>query len=145
MTWGEYTRKAQKEQKAENRFVTPDGVVISSDPIFLKANPEAMTWDEYTRQHDPNYEPSFFTPDGVLIARDRHYLRKVPESMTWEQYTQMHLNGQNPRSSTPASPKKVDQNVVDDAVKDLKELMGREPTAKEVEDFLNDMAEQDAT
>lgn len=122
-TWQEYTRAHR-----HTTFLTPDGVQISDDPKVLKQNPAAKTWKEYTRALDPNYKPYWLAPDGAVISEDRHYRAKNPSAMSWKEYTQKLQRAKKTGGTT-----KVDQAVVNDAVKELKELMGRAPTPKEVE------------
>ena len=74
MTLQEYTNALGREE-AKPAFMTPDGVTVSEDLTFLRENPNAMTWNEYTRRLDPAFKPAWMTPDGVLISEDRHFLR----------------------------------------------------------------------
>ena len=70
---------------------------------YLRSNPEAVTWKEYTNAIDPNYKAYFVTPDGFIISDDRRYRAKNPDAMTWDQYTNFLKTGVK-----PGMPKKVD-------------------------------------
>lgn len=61
--------------------MTPDGVLVSEDLTYLRENPKAMTWNEYSRRLDPAFKPAWMTPDGYTISEDRIYLRENPGSM----------------------------------------------------------------
>lgn len=101
----------------------------------MKAHPDALTWAQYEDMVTKEYVRNDYklTPDGFKISSNPITLRAHPDAMTWAQYERMLVNGDQPR--------KVSQKVVDEAVADLKELLGRSPTPKEVEDFLQEMSE----
>ena len=61
-------------------------------------------------------------------------LKRDPTPKEVARYLETHGN-----KSSAAHGKEVDPSLVKDVTNDLRDLLGREPTAKEVEDFLNDM------
>ena len=62
-----------------------------------------------------------------------------PEAKTWKQYTDELLAEQNGETSQQARP--VNQKVVDKAVSELKDILGRKPSTTEVEEYLADRDE----
>ena len=78
-----------KEKESGNKFVTPDGYIITEDPDVRRTNPEAMTWDEYTNMLKNKQEKPFITPDGYTITNRSDKLRSDPKAMTWKMYTNM--------------------------------------------------------
>lgn len=57
------------------------------------------------------------TPDGTIVSEDPNFLKENKNAMTWDQY-QKKMNGSENKGK-PSTIDKVEQDVVNAAVKDL--------------------------